>query len=82
MTGTDSARRVSWDACTRRDPGHRAATLQQQVARCNGDQHGNRLADSVSIAGVGCTRFGDLLSTEEAGLSLQELAGHAVLEAP
>lgn len=42
----------------------------------------NRLADSVSIAGVGCTRFGDLLSTEEiAGLSLQELAGRAVLEA-
>jgi len=42
----------------------------------------NRLADSVSIAGVGCTRFGDLLSTEEiAGLSLQELAACAVAEA-
>lgn len=36
----------------------------------------------VSITGVGCTRFGDLLETPElAGLSLQELAAAAAREA-
>jgi acetyl-CoA C-acetyltransferase len=42
----------------------------------------NHLNERVSIAGVGCTRFGDLLETPEiAGLSLQELASLAAREA-
>ena len=42
----------------------------------------NRLVDSVSIVGVGCSRFGDLLKTDEiAGLTLQELGAQAVREA-
>ncbi len=42
----------------------------------------NRLAEGVSIAGVGCTKFGDLLETPEIkGLSLQELAARASREA-
>ncbi len=42
----------------------------------------NKLNEPVSIAGVGCTRFGDLLETPEiAGLSLQELAAVASQEA-
>ena len=42
----------------------------------------NRLKEPVAIAGVGCTRFGDLLETPELkGLSLQELAAAAVHEA-
>lgn len=42
----------------------------------------NQLKDSVSIAGVGCSRFGDLLSTPElAGLTLVELAARAAREA-
>lgn len=42
----------------------------------------NRLNESVSIAGVGCSRFGDLLTTPEiAGLTLQELAASAAREA-
>jgi acetyl-CoA C-acetyltransferase len=41
-----------------------------------------KLNTSVSIIGVGCTRFGDLLETPEIkGLSLQELATQAALEA-
>jgi len=40
------------------------------------------LKDKVSIIGVGCSRFGDLLATPElVGLSLQELAAGAVQEA-
>jgi acetyl-CoA C-acetyltransferase len=42
----------------------------------------NQLSTPVSIAGVGCSRFGDLLTTPEiAGLSLQELAAVAAEEA-
>ncbi len=42
----------------------------------------NNLAEAVSIAGVGCTRFGDLLETPEIkGLSLQELCATATREA-
>jgi acetyl-CoA C-acetyltransferase len=42
----------------------------------------NQLDAGVSIVGVGCTRFGDLLDTSEiAGLSLQELAASAAQEA-
>ncbi|MBE7482341.1 MAG: thiolase family protein [Polyangiaceae bacterium] len=42
----------------------------------------NKLAEPVSIAGVGCTRFGDLLETPEIkGLSLQELCAVASREA-
>jgi len=42
----------------------------------------NKLAEGVSIVGVGCTRFGDLLETPEIkGLSLQELSAQAVREA-
>jgi len=41
-----------------------------------------RMNERVSITGVGCTRFGDLLETPElAGLSLQELAALAAREA-
>src|SRR3569833_4738062 len=41
-----------------------------------------RMNERVSITGVGCTRFGDLLETPElAGLSLQELAAVAAREA-
>lgn len=41
-----------------------------------------QLKDSVSILGVGCTRFGNLLETPEIkGLSLQELAAQAAGEA-
>ncbi|HVV83920.1 MAG TPA: thiolase family protein [Kofleriaceae bacterium] len=41
-----------------------------------------RLNQRVAITGVGCSRFGDLLSTPEiAGLSLQELAAVAAREA-
>ncbi len=41
-----------------------------------------KLKDRVSIVGVGCTRFGDLLETPEIkGLSLQELTAQAALEA-
>lgn len=42
----------------------------------------NKLKERVVIAGVGCTRFGDLLETPEIrGLSLQELAATAAREA-
>lgn len=42
----------------------------------------NKLKERVVIAGVGCTRFGDLLETPELrGLSLQELAANAAREA-
>lgn len=42
----------------------------------------NHLNNPVAIAGVGCSRFGDLLTTPEiAGLSLQELAATAAREA-
>ena len=42
----------------------------------------NRMNERVSITGVGCSRFGDLLDTPEiAGLSLQELASVAAREA-
>lgn len=42
----------------------------------------NRLAENVSIAGVGCTRFGDLLETPEIkGIGLQELSAQATREA-
>lgn len=38
----------------------------------------NKLRERVAIAGVGCTRFGDLLETPELkGLSLQQLAAQA-----
>jgi len=41
-----------------------------------------RLKDGVAIAGVGCTKFGDLLDTPEIkGLSPQELAAQAAREA-
>jgi acetyl-CoA C-acetyltransferase len=40
------------------------------------------MAEDVSIVGVGCSRFGDLLATPELqGLSLQEVAAGAVREA-
>lgn len=42
----------------------------------------SRMNERVSITGVGCSRFGDLLETPEiAGLSLQELANVAAREA-
>jgi acetyl-CoA C-acetyltransferase len=42
----------------------------------------NKLAEGVSVVGVGCTRFGDLLETPEIkGLSLQELTALATREA-
>lgn len=42
----------------------------------------NKLNEPISIAGVGCSRFGDLLTTEGiAGLSLQELGAVAAREA-
>ncbi len=42
----------------------------------------NKLKEPVSILGVGCTRFGNLLETPELkGLSLQELAATAAQEA-
>ena len=42
----------------------------------------NKLRDGVSILGVGCSQFGDLLETPEIkGLSLQELTNQAVQEA-
>lgn len=42
----------------------------------------NKLNERVSIAGVGCTRFGDLLETPELkGLTLQELGASAAREA-
>jgi acetyl-CoA C-acetyltransferase len=42
----------------------------------------NQLKDSVSIAGVGCSRFGDLLTTPEiAGRTLVELGADAAREA-
>lgn len=42
----------------------------------------SQLREKVVITGVGCSRFGDLLSTPELkGLSLQELAASAVKEA-
>jgi acetyl-CoA C-acetyltransferase len=42
----------------------------------------NKLKEPIAIAGVGCTRFGDLLETPEIkGLSLQELTARAAQEA-
>lgn len=42
----------------------------------------NQLKERVAIAGVGCSRFGDLLRTPELkGLTIQELTAHAVREA-
>jgi acetyl-CoA C-acetyltransferase len=41
-----------------------------------------KLRESVSIIGVGCTRFGDLMETPEIkGLTLQELSAQAAMEA-
>src|SRR5690606_42059986 len=43
---------------------------------------GSQLREKVVITGVGCSRFGDLLSTPELkGKSLQELSASAVKEA-
>ena len=42
----------------------------------------NRLRERIAIAGVGCSRFGDLLETPELkGLSIQEVAAVAAKEA-
>ncbi|ADZ69725.1 thiolase family protein [Polymorphum gilvum] len=42
----------------------------------------NRLRERIAIAGVGCSRFGDLLETPELkGLSIQEMTAAAVKEA-
>lgn len=42
----------------------------------------NRLKENVAIAGVGCSRFGDMLETPELkGLSMQEITANAVQEA-